>query len=266
MTRIENPNPLDLTRKAGAYSRRSLDGEYSAWYAPITITGVGGAFKSWSIAPNALPGSGTLYIEEVDAIRAVDNFMEVSVPRQREERAGHTLPTDRLEYVDGALTVIDTAPQYNHYFVSPEKPDSEPGSVSSVEAVPNGLGRFYLRRYKRREDGTLEEQWPEPQVEDLLEPLFTNDIHSNYWGADDDGQWYPVAADIANAAFTRTWPPYEPRRLYQDDEQMVLRRRRAGLAGDPVAGQPNEEERLEMQRIEHEEARARQRDLPIDYT
>jgi len=266
MKRIENPNAADLTRKAGAYSRRSLDGSYTAWYASVANTVIGNAFKSWSMAPNALAGSGTIHREEDAARHEVDYFMDVLVPRQREEAAGHTLPTDRLEYVNGALTVIDTAAQYNRYFVSPEKPDTTPGSVGTVEAISNGLGRYYLRRFKRLESGELEEQRPDPQVQSLLEPLYTNDIHANSWGADDDRQWYPVAADIANAAFPGTWPPYEPRRLYPDDEELVLRRRRAGLAGDPVAGQPNEEERLEMQRIEHEEARARQRDLPIDYT
>jgi hypothetical protein len=226
MKRIENPNPPNLTRKAGAYSRRSLDGDYTAWYSPVANTVIGNAFKSWSMAPNALAGSGTIYREEDAARGAVDYFMDVSVPRQREEKAGHTLPTDRIEYVNGELRIIDSAAQYNRYFVSPEKPDSEPGSVGSVEAIPNGLGRFFLRRNIRREDGTLEEERPNPDVQALLEPLYTHDIYANSWGADDDGLWYPVTADIANAAFPGTWPPYEPRRLYPDEEQMVLRRRR----------------------------------------
>jgi hypothetical protein len=169
------------------------------------------------------------------------------------------------EYVNGVLTVINRDPQYNYYFVAPEKPDIAPGSVGTVEAVANGLGRYHLRRHKRLEDGSLQEQRPDPQVEAILEPLYTNDIYANAWGADDDGQWYPVAADIANAAFPGTYPPYEPRRLYQDDEQMVLSRRRAGLVGDPVAGRPNEEERLHEQAMQHLDDKARQRDLPIRY-
>ena len=81
----------------------SLDGNYTAWYAPVANTVVGNAFTSWSEAPNSLPGSGTIHREEEAARRAVNYFMDVSVPRQREERAEHTLPHDRLEYVNGAI-------------------------------------------------------------------------------------------------------------------------------------------------------------------
>src|SRR5713226_2149429 len=140
MRRVENPNAPHFTRQAGTYSRLSLDGHYTAWYAPVANTVVGHAFKSWSMAPNALAGSGTIHREEDAARRAVDYFMDVSVARQREERAGHTLPTDRLEYVNGVLTVIASDPQYNDSFVAPEKPDTAFGSVGSVEAVTNGLG------------------------------------------------------------------------------------------------------------------------------
>jgi len=265
MRRIENPNSPNLTRQAGTYSRMSLDGHYTAWYAPVATTVVGDAFTSWSMAPNALSGSGTIHHEEDAARRAVDYFMDVSVPRLREEKAGHTLPPDRLEYVNGVLTITDRAAQYNSYFVSPEKPDTEPGSVGTVEAIPNGLGRYFLRRHKRRVDGTLEEQRPDPEIQTLLEPLYTNDIHANSWGADDDGQWYLVAADVSNAAFPGTYPPYAPRRLYQDEEQMVLQRRRAGLVGDPVAGRLNEEERLRKQELAHLDDQAAQRDMPLDY-
>ena len=275
MKRIENGNPNaprpGMIRDAGfgeqspTYERTSLDENYTAWYAPVTNTVVGNAFTSWSMAPNALAGSGTIHSEEDAARRAVDYFMDVSVPRQREERAGHTLPTDRLEYVNGILTVIDRDPQYNYYFTAPQKPDTAPGSVGSVEAVSNGLGKYYLRRQKRLENGKIAVQRPDATVEALLEPLFTNDIYANAWRADDDGQRYPVAADIANAAFPGTWPPYEPQRLYPDDEQLVLTRRRAGLVGDPVAGQPNEEERLYEQSMQHLDDAARQRDVPIDY-
>src|SRR5258708_1981175 len=131
MRRIENPNAPHLTRQAGSYSRLSLDGHYTAWYAPVANTVVGDAFKSCSMAPNALAGSGTIHLLEDAARRAVDYFMDVSVPRQREERAGHTLPHDRLEYVNGVLTIIDSAAQYHYYFVSPEKPDTAPGSVGT---------------------------------------------------------------------------------------------------------------------------------------
>jgi len=278
MKRIENGNPNTprpgMRRDAGSgeqsptYERTSLDGNYTAWYAPVGTTIVGnGVFRSWSMAPNALPGRGTNHYQEYAARRAVDYFMDVSVPRQREERAGHTLPPDRLEYINDQLTIIDYAAQYNRYFVAPEKPDEAPGSVGTVEAVTNGLGRYHLRRHKRLEDGSLQVQRPDPQVEAYLEPLYTNDIHANdgNWGADDDGQWYPVAADVANAAFPGTYPPYEPRRLPQDDEQLVLTRRRAGLVGDPVAGRPNEEERLYEQRMQHLDDKARQRDVPEAY-
>jgi len=237
-----------------------------AWYAASPTVTLGNAFRSWSLSPTSNPSrDGTIHREEDAARRAVDYFMDVSVPRQREEAAGHTLPTDRLEYVNGVLKIINHAAQYNRYFVSPEKPDEEPGSVGTVEAIPNGLGRYYLRRFKRLESGRLEIQRPDPEVQNLLEPLYTHDIDANSWGADDDGQWYPVAADVANAAFPNTWPPYEPRRLYHEEEQMVLRRRRAGLIGDPVAGQPNEEERLYEQRLQHLDDAARLRDAPIDY-
>jgi len=251
MKRIENPHAPKFTRKAGAYSRRSLDADFTAWYAPVATTVIGNAFKSWSMAPNALAGSSTIHREESMARHEVDYFMDVSVPRQREEKAGHTLPHDRLEYVNGVLTVIDTAAQYNRYFVSQEKPDTEPGSVGTVEAISNGLGRYYLRRLKRLESGMLEEQRPDPKVQALLEPLYTHDIHANSWGTDDDGAWYPVAADIANAAFPGTWPPYEPRRLYQDDEALVLRRRREGLGGDPVAARETLDEHMERTMYDH---------------
>lgn len=46
---------------------------------------------------------------------------------------------------------------------------------------------------------------------------------------------------------------------------MVLRRRRAGFVGDPVAGRPNEEERLRMQELAHLDDQAALRDKPIDY-
>jgi len=71
MKRIENPHPPDLTRRAGTYSRRSLDGDYTAWYAPVSNTVVGDAFKSWSMAPNALAGSGTIHREEDAARREI---------------------------------------------------------------------------------------------------------------------------------------------------------------------------------------------------
>lgn len=263
MKRIENGNPNaprpGRIRDAGfgahppMYERTSLDGTYTAWYAPVANTVVGNAFKSWSMAPNAPAGSGTIHREEEAAQGAVDYFMDVSVPRQREERAGHTLPHDRLEYVSGALTVIDSSAQYSRYFSAPEPKPEEPGSVGGVIAVANGLGGYYLRRYKRLEDGNLQEQRPEPEVEALLKPLYTNDIYANdrNWGADDDRQWYPVAADVANAAFPGTWPPYEPRRLPQDEEQLVLRRRRAGLTGDPVAGRETSDERMERTMYDH---------------
>ncbi len=277
MKRIENGNPNaprpGMIRDAGiharspAYERTSLDGNYTAWYAPVANTVVGKAFKSWSMAPNALAGSGMIHREEDAARRAVDYFMDVSVPRQREEGAGHTLPPDRLEYVNGQLTIIDTSAQYSRYFSAPEPTPEEPGSVGGVVAVANGLGRYHLRRHKRLEDGSLQVQRPEPEVEALLEPLYTNDIYANdgNWGADDDRRWYPVAADVANAAFRGTYPPYEPRRLYQDDEALVLRRRRAGIVGDPIAGRPNEEERLYEQRMQHLDDKARQRDVPEAY-
>ena len=268
MRRIESPNAPVCTRKAGTYSRLSLDGGYTAWSAPFPGTVAGDtAFKSWSMAPNALSGSGTIHRQEDAARRAVDYFMDASVPRQREESAGHTLPHDRIEYVNGVLTLIDSSPQYSRYFSEPDPTAEEPGSVGGVVAVADGLGRYHLRRHKRLEDGSLQAQRPDPQIEALLEPLYTNDIYANdgNWGAEDDRQWYPVAADVANAAFPGTWPPYEPRRLPQEEEAYVLKRRARGLPGDPVTGRPNEEERLYEQRMQHLDDAARQRDLPIRY-
>jgi hypothetical protein len=109
MRRIESGNPNaprpGIIRGAGfgaespTYERTSLDGNYTVWYASVANTVIGKAFKSWSMAPNALAGSGTIHREEDAARHAVDYFMDVSVPRQREEYAGHTLPTDRLEYL-----------------------------------------------------------------------------------------------------------------------------------------------------------------------
>lgn len=275
MKRTENPN-VHLPRigaeslpngesQRTMYSRMSLDGAYGAWYGRFHSQAAGHAFKSWSYAPNAHPGSGTIHRQEDQARATVDHFMDHSVQAQREERVGHTLPNDRLEYVSGTVTIIDFSAQFNHYYPVPERPGEEPGSVGTVEAVSNGLGRFYLRREKRLEGGAIEMQQPALEVQALLEPLYTHDIHENYWGANDDHQSYPVASDVANAAFPNTWPPYEPRRLPQDEEQMVVRRRRAGLVGDPVAGKPNEEERLQQQAIEHLEAEIRYKTLPIKY-
>lgn len=261
MTYTENPN-APTPQPAGDYSRQSVDFQFMAWYAASPTIAFGNAFRSWSQSPSANPSrDGTIHTEEDVARQAVDLFMDVSVFRQREERARHTLPTDRVEYVNGVLTIIDTDPQFNHYFVAPEHPKTAPGSVGTVEAVSTGLGRYYLRRQIRLESGELQEQYPNPQVQALLEPLYTADIHANSWGADDEGQYYPVASDIANTAYPSTWPHYEPRRLPQEEEQMVLQRRRAGLPGDPIAGRPNEEEKLYEQYLTHLDDAARQRDV-----
>ena len=253
MKRIENSN-APKPRTAGDYSRQSLDFRSMAWYAASPTLTLGNAFRSWSLSPTSNPSrGGTIHREEDAARGAVDYFMDVSVPRQREERAGHTLPTDRLEYVNGELAIIDASAQYNRYFSAPEPAALEPGSVGGVVAIQTGLGRYFLRRHKRLEDGSLQVQRPDPQVEAILEPLYTHDIIANdgNWGADDDGQSYPVAADVANAAFPGTYPPYEPRRLPQDEEAYVLTRRARSLPGDPVAARETPDERMERTMYDH---------------
>ena len=127
----------------------------------------------------------------------------------------------------------------------------ELGSVGTVEAVPTGLGGHYLRRERRGEDGNLAFQYPDPNIAALLKSLVQRDIDENYWGKTYPHTVYPVAADIANAAFPGTWPPYEPRRLPQDEEAMVLRLRAKGLAGDPVAGRETPDERMERTMYDH---------------
>jgi hypothetical protein len=158
------------------------------------------------------------------------------------------------------------SPQWNAYFPAPETPGEHIGSVGTVEASSTGAGGSYLRRFRRHEDGSIKEQLPDPETAALLIDLVMLDIHSNYWGTKIYARTnYDVAADISNAAFPQTWPPYESRPLKREDEQLVLTRRGRGLVGDPVTGRPNEEEKLYDQRLQHLDDRARQRDLPILY-
>jgi len=226
-------------------------------------TAFGNAYTWWSETPHSTPGSGTILRDGEEARAAVDRFMDVSVPRQREEARGYTLAPDRFEYIDGVLTILDQSAQWNRYFPPSEQIAEGVGSVGRVEAAPTGLGGFYLRRFKRQENGELHEELPDRSVAALVKPLVRRDIAENYWGEKVyPHDVYPVAADISNALYPQTHPAYESRRLRAEDEKLVLERRRRGLVGDPIAGRLDEQERLQRQEIAHLEEAAEHRDDP----
>lgn len=254
--------------KPPLYERMSLRGDAFAWCNPVLNTATGNAYKWWSVTTRQIAGSGTTVRDEDEARAAVDRFMEELVHKQLESVAGHSLPNERVAYIDGVLTLTDQSAQWNRYFPHPAIPGREEGSVSHVEAAPTGLERYYLRRFVRR--GRMKiEQRPDPDIDtELIMLLVMLDIHANYWG--NPMKIYPhttyrMAADVSNAAFPQTEPAYEPSELQAKDEHHVQLRRSRGLEGDPIKAQPNEEERLFQQEQAHLEARARQRDLPTRY-
>jgi hypothetical protein len=131
----------------------------------------------------------------------------------------------------------------NERFVPRQSPQA-PGEKGTPYTLHNGLGRFFVAREVMQSDGQMKIEYAN-DARRKLERAATLAIHTHYWGADDDGQWYPVTYTVANLAFADTRGHY-----------IQPRYRRHQL---------NEEERLERQAAQHLDDAARQRDLPLLY-
>lgn len=100
----------------------------------------------------------------------------------------------------------------------PRRSPQAPGEKGTPFAQANGLGRFFVvREVMTPEWKTTTEHAKDESGK--LERAVTMAIHRHYWGANDDGQWYPVTYTVANLAFTDTRGQYvrPPRRHRFDD-------------------------------------------------
>lgn len=66
------------------YKRETPDRRYAAWYVESWYEGH--HYRFFSLSPWHNAGNGTRYDLEIDARRAVDRFMDVTVPQLREQK------------------------------------------------------------------------------------------------------------------------------------------------------------------------------------
>lgn len=107
----------------------------------------------------------------------------------------------------------------NERFLPRQKP-VVPGEKGTPFAQSNGLGRFFVVREILTSEGKVKTEYAKDENR-RLEHATTLAIRRHSWGADDDGQWYPVTYTVANLAFADTRGQYvRPQRAKEGNQQM----------------------------------------------
>lgn len=206
----ETRKPFPLV-SGWVYQRQTLDLEYASWATSPRPHAMGNMHDVFYQAPDIPSGNPIGYQRhEEDARKQVDYFAGDLAARQRGERLQRAWVADRFCYINGRLAQTHEGVVYSKLmaFVHPVG-EIPPGCVGVPRLESYGLGNYGLRRWIRLKDGTMQKQYADPLLWEFLKPVVLGDIRGNFWGADDDEQWYPVAPDVANAAFPGTWPVYE---------------------------------------------------------
>lgn len=85
---------------------------------------------------------------------------------------------------------------------------AQDGQEGNPYIQPNGLGRFFVARLVM-DRGNIRTEFAIDE-DGRLEADATHLVRTRYWGADDDGQWYPLTQEIAQrATFGRRRPRLE---------------------------------------------------------